>query len=106
MGTTHSSHLANDLDDEVYYELICEDRATTGYLQSKGTFGTPTPKANVTCKVFVKGDNKEFKDQPEAVCTLPSDSSFIVKKKNGRVLLVRQAYGKGLFVEHDGPAWK
>jgi hypothetical protein len=106
MGTTHSSHLANDLDAEVYYELICEDRATNGYLQPKGTFGTSTPKANVTCKVFIKGDNGEFKDHPEAVCTLPSDSSFIVTKKNGRVSLVRQAYGQNLFWEHNGPAWK
>ena len=95
MGTQHNSHVYNATDIKIKVILIDNDgRNSEGLLDSKESTCFPTVKGSVTLNVMRMGDSPDGDPPKSETCyTAPSDTSFIIKMKEQRLVIARSEYG-------------
>ena len=93
MGQQHNSHIVNHTDTDVKVVITdSNDRNTTQILGPKGRGNdvccVPTVHGSVTASVFLK-EGGEFQQLSSASYTNDSDQSFIIKRAENGVNIVR-----------------
>ncbi|KAJ8278532.1 hypothetical protein GJAV_G00088630 [Gymnothorax javanicus] len=100
MGQQHNTHVANNTDDTIKAVLTTAEGASglnTSEIIPPGQYVCiPTPHVRGTLSVFRKVPDSnpvQFYPQAEAQRTDDSDRSFIVKKVQGALTVVRTKQG-------------
>ena len=89
----HNSHIVNQADETVMVVLTDKNnKSTTQILKKHEVTCIPSAKGSVTVYAY-KRKNDDFGKHASASYTAGSDTSFIVKKINRRLTILRSAYG-------------
>ena len=95
MGQQHNSHVYNSTDIKIKMVLIDDHRRETdAILDPEEVVCFPTINGSVTINVMRLGDTPDGDPpEPETCYTAPSDTSFIIKMKSERLVIVRAELG-------------